>query len=92
MVSSLKVYLHSEVSNICLNEDNNNIRVSSMSIILLIFMSDIFFLSICLMRDVLPLLFTKFYDYELIKLMFNERMWKRLSNSMGNKEYNNFNL
>ena len=43
------------------NEDNNIIRVRSTSIILFIFMSDIFF-CICLLRDVLLLLSTILYD------------------------------
>ena len=43
------------------NEDNNIIRVCSTSIILIIFMSDIFF-CVCLMRDILVLVCTILYD------------------------------
>ena len=43
------------------NEDDNLIPLCSMIIILLIFMSDIFF-CICLMRDAFPLLSTILYD------------------------------
>ena len=44
-----------------MNKDNNTIRGHSTSIILLIFMSYMFF-CICLVRDVLFLLFTILYD------------------------------
>ena len=45
--------------------EDNNIQVHSMSIILLIFMNDIFFFCKCLIRDVLPLLSTVLYDFKV---------------------------
>ena len=55
--TSLMTYTEKYITN----KDDNIIQVRSISIILLIFMSDIFF-CICLMRDVLVLLSTILYD------------------------------
>ena len=61
----MKMYLYVTVlcHNICVKSGYyHNRKTSRMTIILFIFMSDIYFFCVCLMRDVLLLLSIIFYD------------------------------
>ena len=69
------------------NEDNNIIRVRSTSIILLIFMSDIFFLYMS-NEGCFTFIIHHFVRFmgQIIWIVY-EKTWNRLSKSMSNTEY-----